>query len=372
MGGGHDLKAARRAAAGDSSLHDHIVPGKTTGVPIVDKHTLCDRKPEHDDCWLDKDDRTRLLLSLNLAVVVAMANFRDAIQNVHVELLTMTRKSAGSWGLFAEILFGAASSGIIGVLTKSLTGFTARAAEAASGGGELTIGDGYPLPALMIKGIAKIKPKHIGTALVQASKGMRTALKNAAHRPADVSKEDAAAADFCTIIQEGIAPLTRHIAFDAPTNMTDFEIAALVASYEDDEAHSVAAYESVVRDLIDRFKDQHLAEIGDGMSNGTDQMSDVKAVIVLGKDGARRVAIVEFFDPIWGDNNTRYHRTTTDRPAHWNQPEFKSWVDHQLEPVATATQLDRYGDMPVLDATAEPTGMATIDTWSADPYKDSP
>jgi protein-tyrosine-phosphatase len=252
------------------------------------------------------------------------------------------------------------------LLSRSLSAF---AAEAAAG--KALIGDGYEIPGSVAAQIGKLKPAHITKALVQASKGVRTALKNAAHRPKDVSKADAAAADFCTIVAEGISPLITHLMLEAPTKLDDFEIAAMVASYQDPTYHSIAAYEAVVRDLVDRFKNQHLADIGDGLSNGVDQMSDTKTVIVLGKDGARRVAIVEFYNPIYGDNNTRYHRTTG-RPAHWNQPEFISWVDTDLAPVATATQFDRYGDLPVLDATGQATGMEPIDTWAADPTKGAP
>jgi protein-tyrosine-phosphatase len=364
MGGGHDL-LNRRKAAGESPLHDHIVPGKSTGVPIVDKGTVCERHPEKKDCWLDKDDRTRLLLSLETVVGAAMDNFHAAIQNVRTDLLTMTG-TQGSWGLIAEIIFGTASSGIVMLLSKSLSAF---AAEAAAG--KALIGDGYEIPTTIASAIGKLRPTHITKMLIQASKGVRTALKNAAHKPKGVSKEDAAAADFCTIVEEGISPLVTHLVLDAPTKLDDFEIAAMVASYQDPTYHSIAAYETVMRDLVDRFKEQRLVEIGDGLSNGTDQMSDTKAVMVLGKGGVRRVAIVEFYNPIYGDNNTRYHRTTG-QPTHWNQPEFKSWVDKQLEPVATSTQFDRYGDMPVIDATAEATGMAPIDTWAADPTKDVP
>jgi hypothetical protein len=368
MGGGHDLLDRQRKAAGTSSdPQKHIIPGKSTGIPIVDKGTACERHPEKEDCWLDKDQRTRLIGDLGDVVGDAMANFHAAIGKVRTELLTTTGQNHSVWITVATILLGA--EGALGLFSGSLLAFQAGAKEAVKNGTALTVGLGYELPASFARGIANINPRFITNTISQVNRNFKTKLSAAAHRPAGVSKENAAAADFCSIFEEHLSPLAQHIREVVPVKLDDFELSAMVASYKDPTYHSVAAYEEVVRKVVQRFKDQHLADIGDGLSNGTDKMSDKKAVIVLGKNGAKRYALVEFYNPIYGDNNTRYHRTTTDRPAHWNEPEFISWIDNDLAPVAIGTQMDRYGDMPVLDATAQATGMEPIDTWAADPYK---
>lgn len=367
MGGGHDLKA-RRIAAGESELHDkHIVPGKSTGVPIVDKGTACERHPDRGDCWLTEDKRVELLSVLGDVVGDAMDNFRTAIGNVRTELLTTTVEHS-AWITVATILLGI--EGALGLFSGSLIAFRGLADTAAKGGAPLTIGLGYELPIDFAKRVAKINPRVITGTVSQINRHFKTKLSAAAHRPAGVSKENAAAADFCTVFEEHLTPLAQSIREVAPTKLDDFEIAAMVASYKDPNYHSIAAYEEIVRKVIDRFKSQHLADIGDGQSTGEDRLTNKKAVIVLGKGGAKRHAIVEYYEHAYA--KTSPIKGVDGKPVPWDQPVFISWIDADLAPVAIGTQLDRYGDMPVIDATAQATGMASIDTWAADPTKGSP
>lgn len=364
MGGGSDL-LEKRKRAGTSELHDRpIVPGKTTGVPVVDKGTACDRHPDDEDCWLSDTQRTRLLSVLGDVAGAAMGNFHAAINDVRTELLTTTAASASVWTAVATVLLGA--EGALGLFSGSLVAFRASAEVAAKGGAPLTIGLGYELPLGFARAVAKINPRILTNTVNQLNRNLKTKLSAAAHRPAGVSKEDAAAADFCTVFEEQLAPLAVHIAAVAPTKLDDFELAAMVASYQDPNYHSIAAYKEIVLKLVDRFKNQHIADIGDGLSNGTDNMSDKQAAKILGKDGASRYAMVEFYKPIYG--KTTPIKGVDGKPVPWEQPVFLSWIDADLAPVAIGTQLDRYGDMPVIDATAAPTGMEPIDTWAANPY----
>jgi hypothetical protein len=296
-----------------------------------------------------------------------MDNFHAAIGNVRTELLTTTGQNHSAWLAIANILLGV--DGALGLLSGSLQAFRNSAETAMAGGAPLTIGLGYELPTAVARNVAKVSPRVITNTVSQFNRQLRTKVSAAAHRPAGVSKEDAAAADFCTIFEEGLSPLAIHVALEAPTKLDDYELAALIASYQDPNYHSIDAYEGIVRKVVDRFKSQHLGDIGDGLSTGGDEpqsrMSNKKAVQVLGKGGVRRYAVVEFYEAAYGKTQP-YKVDQDDKLVAWEQPIFISWIDADLVPVAIGTQLDRYGDMPVIDATAGITGMKEIDAFGLD------
>lgn len=339
-----------------------LKPGKQTGVPIVDQGLKCEAEPNQRGCFLTPEERTRLLIALATVTGQAMANFHAAIQNVRLELLT-TLSSSGGWGFLAEFLFQSLTGGLIGRFTKSLGGLKASIAEQVFDGGQVVVG-GVALSQAMVTRIAKVNVKHLTGVLTQASRGVRTSLKNAAHGKSGVSQQNQDAAEFLKLIQGGIAPIADQLVLEAPAAMTDDELAAMIAAYQDTETHSVAAYEAELRDLIERFSKQHLADIGTGRSNGVDLMTHKKAVHVVA-GGRSRVAILHFFDPTFSPGGKKLREGEsfqTGALVDWTETEFVSWVDTDLEGAAIEFQYAHYNDMPTLDAT-KPTGMRQIDEW---------
>lgn len=367
MGGGNEFhKRPGRQRLDDPGAHEVApAPGKATGVPIVDTGTYCEQAPTHAGCFLDKDERTRLLVALATVVGSAMDNFRDAITNVRTDLLTTVAQSSTAWNFFAEFLFQSISGGLIGMLGKSLGALKTRIADAE--GATISVA-GVSLSWSMQQKIAKLDDKLVTGVAVQASKGIRTTLKNAAHQRTGTtvaSAENVEAADFLKIIQAGIGPLTNNLVLEAPATMTDGEVAALVAAYQDADYHSVAAYEADLRALLDAYRAQQIASIGDGLSNGTDQMSTREAVFVVADGGRSRMAIVEYYNPAFG--GPMPYKGVDGQLVPWAQPVFISWVGGSLSSAAIDYQADRVGAMKVVDATGGKTGMPQIDEWAVAP-----
>lgn len=377
MGGGNETVGRKRPRSAPDITHQPEVapaPGKSTGIGLVDEGPLCKQTPDKPGCFLDADSRQYLIQSLGFVVQTAMTNFQTALQNQRVRLLTTVQKNSSTWGFVAEFLFQSLSGGLIGMLSKSLDGLKARATEVLAKGGTMTV-YGQTLSDAAAKRLTKFHPKHITGVAVQASKGLRTTLKNAAHSNSGTtvaSATDVDKADFLTLIQNGIGPMANNLFTEAPTSMTDAELAAMVAAYEDMTYHSVDAYEADLVTLLDAYDDQQIASIGDGLCNGIDehnkrQMLSVRHAVWVTAGPRSRLAIIEVFDPIYaktsptkGDNDGK--------PVPWEQSLFVSWVGNDLTGVAQDYETTRSGAVALLNATKADTGMPEIDTWA----KESP
>jgi hypothetical protein len=346
-------------------------PGKATGIPIVDQGPLCKRYPDKPGCFLDESGRQYLMTSLSFVLQTAMGNFQTALQNQRIRLLTTVQRSSSTWGFVAEVLFQSLSHGLIGMLAKSVDAFKQRATEAIfTEGATLTV-NGYDITG-MAPQIAKLKTSYVTGAAVQASKGLRTVLKNRAHTaPAGDSVASAAnvdKADFLTLIQNGIGPMANSLFTEAPAGMTDGELAAMAAAYGDMTYHSVAAYEDDVLALLDQYDKDQIASIGDGLCNGIDehdkkQMLSTRHAAWISAGVKSRLAIVEVYDPIYAKTSP----IKGDGHGHavkWEQSLFVSWVSDDLLGVAQDYQAERNGAALMINATNADTGMPEIDAWA--------
>lgn len=365
MGGPNDLATKQRKhvdLALDPSHGKELepAPGKTTGVGIVDNPMLCERGLDHAGCYLTETQRTRLLVALSTVVLNAFGNARDAIHNKRIELLTVMESKNG-WGALEELLFVSGSTFLIGSLMKSLTVIKERATEAAASGEMFSIA-GVTLPMGGASRVSRINIKHITGLATSVSKTARTGLKNAAHGQPGAPKENVEAAEFLKLIQGTLAPTANQLVLDAPASLTDGELAALVAAYEDQTYHSIDAYEAELTNLIDRYKAQQLASIGDGLSNGTDYMSRRQAVLVVA-NGKSRVAIVEFFDKAFAGPIPV--KSYDGHIVPWETTQFVAWVDDDLAGVARAYQSSRVAPMQILPADGK-TNIREIDAWATE------
>jgi hypothetical protein len=341
---------APKVAAGRTS-------GVSTGIATVDQQ-LCKAHPTRKGCFLDANDRTEVVSVLRGNVHTAMMNANAALTNLRMELLTaMTTKSA--WGGFAELLFMSATSGLIKLVSGSVSSFQAsvaeKAASAAYTGGTVTIGS-FELSERMLDRIAAVNPTKIAGGLTTASKGLRTSLKNAAHSLDDSNKRDA---DFLKIVQSEIGPMTNTLCNKVPAGLTDAELVTMTHAYEDMTFHSLAAYEDEFRNLLDRYREQKIDDIGQSRISHGNAYKEL--VHVVKKDGVSRTAIVEFYDK----NPSQPVKGYEGKVVPFEQTQFVSWVDDDLYPIAVTYQQDRRGDTKTIDAT-KPTGMKEIDAWGAE------
>ena len=368
MGGGSETLGRARKSATEVAVQPELVsaPGKQTGVPTVDRGTACERDPGLEGCDPDmtENDRTRLLAALGVVVGSAMANYHAAIGKLRTELLT-TAQSHSSWGFLAEVIFASLSHGIIGMLTKSVEAFKTRAAEVIfTEGGQLTVGaHGYDITR-WAPTIAKMPTSLMVGPVVQASKGVRTLMKNAAYSNSTASREQVEAATFIDSLQADISGINNALVLNAPAEMTDAQIAALVAAYQDTTYHSIAAYEADLRDLVARFKAQQIPSIGDGRSNGPSTKMTQRETVWIMAHGKSRLAIVEFFDPIYAGAQGNQQKWYGDKIVPWKQTEFVTWIDDDLMTAALDYQIARVGGLQHIDATGGATGMPEVDAWA--------
>jgi hypothetical protein len=350
-----DTKPKRPHTADPITKHEPVA-GKSTGVGIVDAGTKCETASTPSGCFLTESQRTRLLGALGHVALIDATNFHAALQNVQLELATVIKTTNG-WNLFTEILFQSISGGLLGMLGKSLSKFKAGMVGQVFDQQPVLVA-GVELPASVVTKLSGVSVKKITNVALTASKGLRTLLKNAAHKTIQGANPDDRL--FLSMVQEGIGPMATQLALEAPTQLNDDEIAALVEALQDPDYHSIAAYEAMLRDLLARFNAQSIPQIGDGMNNGESYMSRKQAVHVVAANGKKRVAILEYFDEKFAGPVPE--KLYEDKLVPWSKTQFVSWIDSDLETAAIAFSMDRVGDLKYVSAPG--TGIHQIDDWA--------
>jgi hypothetical protein len=274
-------------------------PQRTTGVGVVDEGTVCERE-SHDghDCWLTDTQRIKLLNSLAVVVKSSMQNFNTAIQNARVELLTASKPG---WTFLSEFLFYTGSGALIGRALKGIAKVREHAAKTPDLSGlsaewrhllgEAKKSTKDKAAALL----AKVPDEIYKEVLTNASRGVRTNLKNAAHKKAGTGNKGKVA--FLEIVQNDVKLISDDLLLEAPTKLDDAELAALVEAYRDAEVHSVTAYRAEVDDLLSRYESSRVGEIGQRdmhvrFDTEAEPTRGVKLAVRLRAGGKSRLALV--------------------------------------------------------------------------------
>lgn len=227
-------------------------PGKTTGTGRIpgkpkdeDYATVCDGVDDPVNCPLSPEMRGRALSDLGDAVGTAMDNYRDAIQDSRIEILTT---SESSWGFLAEILFYSVTGPLISIGTRALMKYAGKLAADALARGHDRLG--VRLAHL------SVDKDNVQAALTNASRGLRKTLMGLAHESGDRGK-----ATFLQAMRAQIPSIRLEIKEHA-RGLNDIELQALIAAYEDVEAHSVENYAAAIDDILRRYDRNHIDDVG--------------------------------------------------------------------------------------------------------------
>lgn len=242
-------------------LRQHGI-GPNTGVAVIDQGFGCSHGGI-EGCNLTADERKMTWEALSVVVDTAMENLRDAIQNKRLD--KMLQKDSSSWGFWAEFFFYSVTGPLIAAAVKGLK----KAKEAAAVAKEVD-------KMLREAGIESVKnagtfqkmllgvsDENATATLQNASRGLRTSLKNKAHEGNEQGWDV-----FLKMIQSGIKQVADNILLDGPAQMNDVELVALVHGYRDPVAHSVETYEIYLDDILSRYQSQHLDQINTRHKDG--------------------------------------------------------------------------------------------------------
>lgn len=222
-------------------------PGKrarTDDLP-AGSGAMCET-PSAAGCALTAEERRDLTVKLGFVVLTSMDNYRDAINDLRTDFKMVPPVNLWSFG--AEIIFGLASTQIVAALTRGVMFAALRGAGEAAH-------HGFDRAAITL---TRIEAEHVKGVVTQASKGARTALKNAAHGH---TGDDVIVA-FLELVREQIKPTTDGIILGA-MDLADIELQGMFGYYHDAGLHSVAKYKADLRELISRYLDNGIPQIGE-------------------------------------------------------------------------------------------------------------
>lgn len=232
-------------APGKATLTQRLPP--MTGIPLVDNGLACDREPEGEGC-VDPQRRAYNVTAASHFVTDAMTNFRDALQDKRLELLT--EKEEGP-GIIVDALIEAATGPIVMMGVRGAS----RALRAAAS--ELFAHDVDRLARALtrlsfneekLKEVVGFAAKKGGTLI----KGLLTS-SGKQHKAAALKLLRNGISFFSnTLISEGITLLK-----------DDVEIAALAKGYADQEFHSVSAYSELVDLWLNRYDANGIEKVGE-------------------------------------------------------------------------------------------------------------
>ncbi len=232
-------------APGKSTRTQKLPP--TTGVPLVDSGTLCDRQPDDEGC-LDPQRRAYAVTVVSHAVGEAMACFRDSIQDKRIALITVKPEGPG---IIIEGLIEGLTGPLVGLGVKSAGRFLRAAA------GQLFAHDANRLALALtrlsfseekLKTVVGFAAKKLGGEI----KGLFTSDGGNAHK-----------AEALKLLRAGIPRFSNNLIMNGLTDLDDVEITALGLGYADQEFHSVAAYTEHVELWLNRYDANGIAKVGE-------------------------------------------------------------------------------------------------------------
>lgn len=225
-------------------------PGKRSRIPLVEDGALCDREPTRGGCYLPAQNRGYLITALGVTALTATDNFRDALQDTRIELLT---KTSSGWGTLADFLFGVATGPLVDLGVRAVVRtFGKLAAGAAIVGADdlaLRLAKESVTPGSLASNVKNI--------LSAGNKVVNKTLSNMAKSAGNAGK-----AAFLQIVRSQIKAIVDTLVLEAPVVLTDIELEVLVQAYSDADAHSVQAYHDAIAEILKGYDHNKMDAIG--------------------------------------------------------------------------------------------------------------
>lgn len=296
--------AAPRTAPGKRTATERLPASvESTGVPVVDAGTACERQPSADKvCFLTVDQRTRYLDAIGNRAGIVGANARDALQDTHIEVLL---EQPDGWGALAEFFFYSTTGPIIGMIMKSVK--ASRFAGAAD---------------------------DIQATLVNVSRAQRKVLQGMV----SVAPGKASKARFIQLVRDSIGPWQQELTEVKPTELDDAGLTALKDSL-DASAMTVDYFKGRITDMLSRFDKQQIDQVG------VTAIYRQGELMWLGKGRDRRLVILEDkgLHHLTGSGDDTKPRDLVQKVGRDGKPIV---IDQDLEPMALTFYRERTGRDP--------------------------
>jgi hypothetical protein len=304
-----------------------------TGIRTVDDGYRCEgEKADGARCLLSEKKRAELVATLRGRINRAMNNYKTAIQNARLDKLTATESG---WGFLAEVLFQAATGGLIGTLGHAL-----KAIKAIKDSPLRMMGLPSDFEREFVKRVGSIDEGAVKEVLVTASKGIRAEIKS---KGKGLSDSNRGAAEFLRVIQEMPAAIEEHVSENAPADLDDIDLAALTEAY-DLPHHTVERYRSIVDDLVARYDSNQIGKIG---AEDVNRSGRTHKVVRLTAFGSTRAALVD-------DHGTgKIFRYRAEDYYNDGEVEFVRWIDDDFVGLAEDVHRERVGEIPTYDLTED-------------------
>lgn len=236
-------------AVGKSTLTQKLPPraASSTGVPLVDQGLACDRSPDGEGC-VDPQRRAYAITVLSHVVGEAMANFRDALQDKRLELLT--EKEEGP-GILVDALIVGATGPLVGL---GVAGASRLLRAAAS---QLFAVDANRLAMALTR--FSFNQEALKVAVGFAAKKAGDQIKGLLTSSGKKNKGAA-----LKLLRNGISIFSNELITEGVTRLKDdVEVVALSLGYADQEFHSVSAYTEKVDLWLSRYDANGIENVGE-------------------------------------------------------------------------------------------------------------
>jgi len=319
----------RQAVGGSSAAPAGIAAPGHTNIPMVDSGFTCERG-EGSECFFTPAQRQALKDEFDSRLVRTHANFQTAASEVRLDLLL--EKDAG-WGFVAELLFNVVSFTAVGGLLKGLNVLRKAATEKDALQVLTRATFGSPASQEFKDSLASMNTDMVEGVLVHFSKAARAELKSSTSTmPADRAQRDI----FLNRVRDAHEQYLDNLRQQAPASLDDAQMLALVFSF-DREHHTVSTYRTQLSDLLARYKQHGIDDIGKNRF-GKRQVVRFRAY------GQDRLAIVQM-------NDNRELFKYRGEPYHNDGKQvFVRWIDSDLQEAAEEMNELRNGTPPVVEA----------------------
>lgn len=293
LAGGAAIAPGKRAAT-------ESLPARATGVPFVDDGAACERG-EGQECFLDKDQRTRLAVTISNRAGAVGANSRDALQDSRIDELVQTH---AGWGALAEFMFYSTTGPIIGMVASRV-----------------------------VNEALKENVKALMTNVSRAQRKQLQGMVGAA--PGKASK-----VRFLELCRDSIGPWQAAIFEEAPRDLDDAGLTALKDAL-DPGTLTVDFFKGRIADMLGRFDKQQIDQVG------VEAIYRHGEVMWVGRGSKRRLVLLEEY----GLHNLTGTALDAPKPrdlipklARDGKPIV---VDADLVPMALAFYRERTGREPI-------------------------